>query len=422
MIVTLPLILILLDFWPLKRIPKKISFFGSIKEKVPFFIFTLISCVLTMQAQSAGGATANLQNINVDMRIANAAISYVIYIIKFFWPTGLAIFHPYIEYGFIALPAIGSYVVLSALFIFFLKQRENHLYLSIGFFWYLITLVPVIGLVQVGAQQYAERYTYIPYIGLSIIVAWGANFLIKRFQIKKVWIWFLAVLVVLLLSFQTWKNVKYWKNGIELYEHTLKVTKNNYLAHLNLGHAYLAKGDFNKMKENIEKSIAIRSNIWNTHSALGIVANHEGKHEEALGHFRRALELKPDNGSVYFNIGVVYQGMEQSKKAEKYYLEAIKKDPHLSEAHYKLAFLYFDRCDIANSKKYFKKTLEIDPDNRSAQNGLSNLKPFEGKTEEEQEKLCKVLETTGLVKKISKLPKKIDTLKKIPKVRKAYSF
>jgi len=418
MIVTLPLILVLLDFWPLKQITSRYSFLKSIKGKIPFIVFALISCGTAIWAQSTGGATANLKNIPIDMRLANMSISYVIYIAKFFWPVNLAIFHPYVEYSTVSFLSISSYLILLSLIIVSLKLHKKYPFLVVGFFWYLITLIPVIGLVQVGAQQYAERYTYVPYIGLSIIVVWVAAIFVERFHIKKIWIWILATLIIFLLMMQTCNNIKFWKNGVTLYEHALKVTNNNYLVHLNLGHAYLEKGDLAATKKNIEKSVKIKSNIWNTYDALGIIATQEGKYEEAFKHFRQAIKLKPDNGSIYFNVGVLYQKLNQNEKAEEHYLKSIELDPSLVAPHNRLALLYFKRCDIENSKKHAEIILQLDPNNVDAKKLLYNLAPFEGKTEVEQERLCHAIKSAALVKKISKISKIQKSIRKIPKVRK----
>ena len=279
MIVTLPFLLLLLDYWPLNRFASvqngtndikhiahqgTLSFnqgshfhsqlFRLIVEKTPLLALTSLSCIITFWAQNKSGAVISLNIIPFHLRVTNIFVSYIGYIEKMIWPANLAIPYPYpatISLGWAATCCI--LLVLLSFLVF--KHGGKHQFLIVGWLWYVGTLVPVIGFVQVGPQSMADRYTYIPLIGLYIIIAWGGADLFNRWRCKKKYIVALTIAVLASLAITSWKQVQFWKNSITLFTNTIEVTSGNYLAHDNLGAALAECGNLDEAIEHYLRAL-----------------------------------------------------------------------------------------------------------------------------------------------------------------------
>jgi tetratricopeptide (TPR) repeat protein len=373
MLVTLPIILMLLDYWPLKRwqkalksekyvsgkpanpMPLKIKgkkqksaasevkrkvFLSSgssspnagylILEKVPFIVLAIASSIITVWAQYKG--ISSFQKLPLFERMANALVSYISYLGKTFWPVDLAVFYPY-QHAYASWQILGSFFILlgiSIAVIYFVKKAP---FLLVGWLWYLGTLVPVIGLVQVGGQAMADRYTYLPTIGIVIMAVWGIAYLLPPQKICKIILIPTAFVVLAILSFLTWQQCGYWKNSIVLYEHALQITKNNDLAHYNLGDALKDQGNMEEALKHFLEAVKINPNSADAHNNIGIILElHFKKYDEAIYHYHRALRIDSNNPGTHFNLGIALAAKGERQEAIKHFQQAIYLKPDYEAA------------------------------------------------------------------------------------------
>ncbi len=301
MLVTLPFVLLLLDYWPLGRVSsEQRRIYHLIREKIPFFVLSVISSVVTFLVQQSSGTVAKLIQVSLKIRIFNALISYVEYIEKTIWPVHLAVFYPHPDQSIPILYTVISAILLLVVTILVLRFAKGHRYLVTGWFWYLGTLVPVIGLVQVGQQALADRYTYITLTGLFIIIAWGMPELLTKWRYKKIALTPLALLVILAMSVCTYFQLRYWQNSITLFQHALDVTGDNYMAHFCIAEPLRKQGRLDEAIYHYKRALAealwLDLNPAQTHYYLGqVLVQVQGeKINEAITHFEEALRLSPN--------------------------------------------------------------------------------------------------------------------------------
>jgi protein O-mannosyl-transferase len=233
MLVTLPFVLLLLDYWPLERFGK-LKFYRLILEKIPFVFLTIISSVVTFLVQKNWGAISRLTDLTFIVRLGNAFVSYVRYIEKMFWPAGLVYFYPHPGRSISILYPIISAGLLLAVTILVIRYAARHRYLSTGWFWYIGTLVPVVGIIQVGDQAMADRYSYMTLTGLFIVIAWGVSEMLVNWRYRKFILTASSLIILLILAICSNIQSRYWKDSLTLYGHALKVSNNNYKAHFNM--------------------------------------------------------------------------------------------------------------------------------------------------------------------------------------------
>ncbi len=420
MLVTLPFVLMLLDYWPLARWQKALNHqlsparneasaekkkgekrkTGSITqkklskpatdraetisslllEKAPFIFLSLASCIMTIWAQNTGGAIASLEKLQFTERIQNAIVSYVAYLIKIFWPANLAVFYPYEP----SLPlwqvffAASILLIISAAVIYFIKEAP---FLFACWFWYLGTLVPVIGLVQVGAQAMADRYTYFPSIGIAIMLVWGVVYLLPKDKLQKIII-IPGAVILAALTFLTWQQCGYWKNSITLFTHTLNVTKDNYLAHNSLGVALAAEGKVEAAINHYREAIRINPYHDSAQSNLGAALASYGKMEEAIVQYMAAIKINPRQAEAHSNLGIALAATGRSEEAIKQYQEAIRINQGYDNAYYNLANTYIKQGKMEEAVNNYRKTISINPDHDDAHFNLADILARQGKTEE----------------------------------------
>ena len=355
MFITFPFLLLLLDYWPLLRwrfnLPDPdgaIAKPGSrplsilILEKIPLFILTIASSAATYYVQKKAGA------LNLDtplwLNMGNALISYVKYIAKMFWPHPLAAIYPFNpdEINFLNVFAASLFILGMSYFAF--RQMKNRPYFFVGWLWYLGTLVPVIGVVRIGDHAFADRYTYIPLIGLFVICVWGANELIQRLHLNKRIVVALSIAVLSILSFVTIKQTKYWKNDIVLFEHAIEVTDNNAPAHKRLGLAY-------GFLMNVEKATSERN-----------IAK--------LLHYQYLRKVKPNEFEVRFMLGNSYMELHRYDEAIGEYLSSISLDEKSSKAYNNLGIAYYNKGDMIQAKRAFIAARTLDPASKEALHNL----------------------------------------------------
>jgi Tfp pilus assembly protein PilF len=368
MLVTFPFVLLLLDYWPLNRF-SSLSLPGSLKifyrlvlEKIPFFALSAVSCVITYIVQKNAGAVSNMRQLPLDIRIVNSLVSYFRYIQKMFVPTKLAILYPYMGEHPPVYVAVIIAIALLAVTILFLRLAKNHKYLLTGWFWYLGTLVPVIGLVQVGAQTHADRYTYISLIGLFIIIAWGANDLLKNYRYRTQLLAVAAVVILSALALSTIHQVGYWKNTFTMFEHTAAVTKKNARVHAILGLAYSAKKQYPQAAEHYEAALAIEPDFALPLTNLGCVYAETGNPQKAVELHQRAIELVPNFAHAHYNLATAYGKLNRHADAMAEFKKALELNPDIVEAHFGLAIAYANSRLYEQAEQEFKKTLKLNPE------------------------------------------------------------
>ena len=399
MLVTLPFLLLLFDYWPLKRIDIRINS-GSdsngsrmaagislIVEKIPLFLLSAASCMVTLHVQQEGGAVGTLTLYPLDIRIVNALVSYASYIWKMIWPVNLAVVYPYpSEFRWWQIGA--SCLMLTGISSLALKNYKARPWLFVGWLWYLGTLIPVIGLVQAGSQAMADRYTYVPLIGIFIVLVWGLSDLFERFHIKQFSAIIITISILGVLIAVSRSQVGYWQNSITLFERALDVTKNNYVAHNNLGHRLLELEKTDDALKHFEKSLEINSEFEIAHLNLGLALSRKGKLDEAIEHYTKALQINPHYSVAYNNLGNAWYRLDKPDKAYRHYLAAIKINSTYSEAYNNLGAASIRMGDPKRAVFFFRKALEINPEFVSAQNNLNNtlfaLDKRKGKTVADQ--------------------------------------
>ena len=280
MLVTLPFVLLLLDYWPLRRFKGAGSAFGLLWEKLPLFGLSAISCYVTLVAQMQGHTVAALELLPFGARAANAVVSYVAYILKTVWPSHLAVVYPHPITTLPEWQVVGSTVLLIAVTFLVVRAARSRPYLAVGWLWYVVTLVPVIGLVQVGDQAMADRYTYIPLIGLFIMAAWGIGEWEKG-RVGEREMGVAAVGVIAALMVVAWIQVGYWHDDFTLNRHGLAVTKGNYQLHLNLACALHQKKEYDEAEREYKEAIRIRPMLIQAHSNLALLYYTRGRYAEA---------------------------------------------------------------------------------------------------------------------------------------------
>ena len=407
MLVTLPFLFLLLDFWPLERF-RFATVSRLVLEKIPLFVPVVISSCLTFMAQQSGGAVMPLESFSLKVRIANAFVSYASYVVKAIWPHDLSVFYPHPGDALPLWQVFGAILLVAGASFLATRCLKKYPYIAVGLFWYLGTLVPVIGLVQVGPQAMADRYTYIPLIGLFIIIAWGFSDLSTGRHYRKIVPALFAVIILSALTTRTFFQLGYWRNSIILFEHAINVTDNNYLAHNNLGAALLEKGKPDEAALHLKEALRIepgcRAVLYNlgtalsnqgkpdeavlhyndmlkinpkdaiVHNNLADVLSAQGKLNEAVLHYNEALKIDPDYASAHCGFGSLLIKQGKFKEAMFHLAEAIRIDPDYAEAYYNIGVIFSGLKKFKEASEFFSKALQIDPDYKEARDNLLILK------------------------------------------------
>lgn len=364
MLVTVPFVLLLLDYWPLGRIydlrltiderskdaassvgsspageqtfaaggVSAVSWKWALLEKVPYFLLAAASSVVTFLVQKSGGAVASLRSLSFGERSANAAISYVRYLRKMVWPNDLAVYYP-MHTSWAAWEWAGAGFLIIALSVLAIALVRRRPYVAVGWFWYLGTLVPVIGLVQVGAQSMADRYTYMPFVGMFIVVVWGVTDVLGGGTLRRpsaAWAVVLPVLIACVAL--TWNQIKYWKDSAALFRHAIAVTSNNGLAHASLGSALDEEGNTEDAKAEFFRALKMDTNSAPALSGLGTLYLHEGDKAKALAYFNSALSKQPNYGDAHYNLANLLVKQGKLAEAAEHYAGAINANPTAADA------------------------------------------------------------------------------------------
>ena len=434
LLVTLPFVLLLLDYWPLgrfrvgkarqaplpvpggskKQTDHKTSMTRLLLEKGPLFLLCFFSTALSYLSSRSLGFVIPAETLPLWLRIKNAVVSYISYIAKMIWPNDLAVFYPYPD----RVPLwkfAGALLLLSVVTILVFRASRRAPFLLVGWLWYVGTLVPVIGVVQQGLwPALADRFAYIPLIGLFIMVVWGASWIVTERGLPKILIPLSAGIVCLLLGIRTWSQAQYWKNSTVLFEHAIQVTTENHLAHHNLGAAFreqgnlqdavshyrealgimpnnaefhtsiaaalLDQGDLEEAVTHVSKALRDVPTYAEAHVVMGMVFWRQGKAEEAIAHYQKALDVKP-LAEAHHNLALVLAEQGKPEEAVAHYYKALEIKPS-AETHHNLALTLAAQGDLEEAIRHYRQALRIKPEDASAHNDLGVALSFQGKVQE----------------------------------------
>jgi Flp pilus assembly protein TadD len=396
MLVSAPIVLILLDYWPLRRL-EQVSLAGEktksprtgnqrhvmrflFLEKIPLFILSAVACVITFVLQKR--ATGAIPPLPFLWRMQNALVSYVIYVWKTLWPTHLAVFYPHPNDTLATWEVIFASVLLLAITSAAIVFRSQRPYLLTGWFWYLVMLVPVIGLVQVGEQGRADRYTYLPHVGLFVVVVWftGDVALVRRSRLRLAITTAVALLIILALTWTAFRQTSYWRNSETLWTHALAVTSDNDVAHNNLGYLCIDRDELDKAISHFERASRIRSGKRDVHYDLGsafVQMNlgdalaRRGRSDEAMVHYEEAIRLQPYYADAYYNRGNVLFTMGRTDEAIADWQTTLEIQPNDADAHTGLGNALLRKGSLKEAIAHYEKALAIAPEDPHSRNNIA---------------------------------------------------
>ncbi len=395
MLVTWPFLLLLLDYWPLRRFslpsprpsdPPELRRSAApllrlVWEKIPFFALAVATSVVTFLMQKHEGAVAVGGNLPLGERSGNALISYCRYLGKMFWPTDLAVFYPHPGHWPLAQVVLAGGLMLgiSALL---LAWRRRYPCLLMGWLWFVGTLVPVIGLVQVGDQAMADRYTYLPSLGVLILTACGACELTRRWRHPARVLGVASAMAVILCVALTRQQLGHWKNSEALFRHALEVTDHNYLAHNNLGLALVGKGQTSEAIRQFQEALRFNPDFAAAHCGLGAIFMEAGQFDEAISRYRTAIRLNPHSAEAVYNLGVALYSKGEIDEAISQYREAIRLNPNDALARNSIGVALAKRGETDEAIRQFQEALRLKPNETDAHYNLANALVRKGQMDE----------------------------------------
>lgn len=393
MLVTLPFVLLLLDYWPLNQLKidqKGDSNSGHITsamryssrgpnlsilllEKIPLIVFALISCGVTLFAQRSGGAIRTFAEIGLGVRIVNAVNSYIFYLGKALCPVYLSIFYPY-PHTFHLLWIISCVLLLLFISTFVLFYVSKFPYLLVGWLWYLGTLIPVIGIVQIGDQSIADRYTYIPLIGIFLMIVWGLGDFFSKCHYRKYFLKIILPIVSIILIVASWSQIGFWKNNQTLFRHALAVTENNYLAHGILGVDLINHGNVDGAIKEYQKAIEINPNYYLGYFRLGQALSVKKEYGKAIDYYLKGLEIKPDDILALNYLGDLLAKIGKTDEAINRYNDSLRIDPHQPLVYNNLGNTYMLKGNAEKAIKYYQYAINVKHNYSEAIKNLKNAR------------------------------------------------
>lgn len=404
-LVTLPFVLLLLDYWPFGRFQPEQMFYENvgdneqgnefevsryqraivwrlISEKVPFLVLSVVSVCVSSLSTYRLGVAIPMGVIPMGLRIENAIVSYVRYLDKMVLPRRLAVFYPYPD----VIPlwqGLGAGLLLVCATYFLVWVLRPKRYLIVGWLWYIGTLVPVIGLVQAGLwPAIADRWMYVPMVGFVILVAWGIPDFLKQWQHRKVTLWAAALIVLLALSVSTGFQLRYWRSSITLFKHAIDVTDDNYHAHFSMIKPLRQQGKFAEAIEHGYEALKINPNYPSTHNSLGAVLIDSGELDEAIVHLRTAIKLKPDFPAAHVNLGAALFKQGNLDEATEHFYKALQLKPDSFGAHINLATIFNQQGETEKAIKHYTEAVRIKPDFADGHNSLGYALVRQGRFDE----------------------------------------
>jgi Flp pilus assembly protein TadD len=450
MLVTVPFVLLLLDVWPLGRLvlPGRISpatdggkrrkqksrrkerdgeapaddprrpmpWRALVWEKVPFFALTVVASIVAYLAQLWTGAMTNTASLPIALRMGNALIAYVRYLALTLWPSGLAVFYPY-EMSFASWKVFAAALIIVVITLTTLRTARRHPYALIGWLWYLGMLVPVIGLVQVGSHAHADRFTYVPLVGIFVMLAWGGSDLIARWAVPKSIVAATVAGVIAAYSVATWMQVGVWRDGETLFTHAVRVTHANYLAHNNLGAALAAQGKTEAAIEQYREALRIKPDY--VHARTNLAKAMRGRFEqavaqnpgdpvarydlgnaladaglagEAIEQYEAALRLKPDYADAHKSLGAVLAQVGSLEDAVRHYEASVRSNPNDPTARFNLGSTLARTGRLREAIEQYRQVVQLTPEDAEAWGNLAMAHGDLGETQEAVEAQRKAVE------------------------------
>ena len=414
MMVTLPFVFLLLDYWPLGRWPKALTtaevptlvnkntrkkktgnrtadsihdkkimgpliIRSLLREKVPFIFLTVVSSILTLWGQHKFGTIISAEHMPFFVRIQNVLVSYVSYLEKTFWPVGLAVFYPY-EFSFPLWQVLLSCIILTAITLGAIYYIKKMPFLFVGWFWYLGTLVPIIGIIQVALQARADRFTYLPSIGIAMMLAWGIPFFFQSEHARKKILFPAGITVLSVLAILTWQQCGYWKNSRMLFKHCLQFTKNNAQANFNMGKALFAEGNIQEAVVHYDEAIRILPGFFQCYYERGNAYNKLGQYQRAIEDYSEVLRWKPDV-MAYLNRAMLRYNLGDHQRAIEDYNEVIRIIPDDAEAYFHRGKAYSVTGQYQRAFEDYSEAVRLQPDYAEAWNNRGAVYFIQGNRE-----------------------------------------
>jgi Flp pilus assembly protein TadD len=373
MVVTLPFVLLLLDYWPLKRFGienfRWDTAWHLIREKIPLFLLSILVIGITLVAAAKKSNMLPFDILPVTSRIANALVAYGRYLQKAFFPADMSVFYPYaFDISWPVVVSIGlSLLIASGLMIMYIKRFP---YLIVGWLWFLGVLLPAIGLVQSGAQAMADRYTYVSYIGLSVMIAWGVPDLLSGIRFRKRLMAVMAVATLSVLVILSWIQIQYWQNSGTLFQRAIEVTGRNFLAEATLGAYLIRQGKYEEAQIRLHKALEINPNYDRIYNYLGITLVHQRRFDEALEQYGKALAINSTNPDVHFNIGGAYYAMGKTGEAVREFRTTVALQRDHMEGRRNLALILSMQGKTDEAIGHYREMLKLKPNDADTLNDI----------------------------------------------------
>lgn len=383
MVVTLPFALLLLDFWPLNRVrtggawprwpawpaprTRQSAVVRLVLEKVPLFAIAVAASIVTVVNRQQIGSLGTGEAYPLGFRVANALVSYVVYLEKTLWPSGLAALYPYRT----SIPpwwVLGSIGVLAVMTVLALRAARTYPYVTVGWLWYVGTLVPVIGLVQAGRQSMADRYSYIPLIGIFIMVVWGAAEVFNRWTSRRFALPATFIVVMSAFAVTARQQVSYWEDGVALWQHAVDVTTGNFVGHYSLGYVLAQRERTSEAIAQYAESLRIAPDFQDAHTGMGAALAKENRTAEAIDHYTRALRVKPDLPEAHNGMGNALMSQGKVAEAVAHYTEALRIAPDFADAHTGMGAALVKQERVDEAVHQFREALRLKPDPQMQRN------------------------------------------------------
>lgn len=390
MFVTWPFVMLLLDYWPLNRlkwrpgdgIHRLVRGLAPLaREKIAIFVLAAASIAVTYVAQSRGGAVRQFTDAPISLRISNAIVSYARYLISLFWPGELGVYYPFSPEGIPLWQVAASLALLAGATIVAIRSMDGRGYLITGWAWYLGTLIPVIGLVQVGGQAMADRYSYIPSVGLFVMVVWGVSDLVAQRPVQSRATAVVAIIWLTIIGSLAWVQVGFWRDSITLYRHSLLVAPGSVVVHYNLAHALGKQGNLNEAFTHFSEALRIKPDFFDALINIGVTLNDQQRFGEAITYLTRAVQLEPRSSKAHLQLGIGLAQSGRSDEALRHFYQALGFEPSDPDVRTNLGLMLARQGKLPEAGEQLNEALRLNPNSPEAHNNLGLVLLLQGEPE-----------------------------------------